>query len=204
MRRTKEDAEKTREDILNAAIRIFAEKGVARSTLNEIAKAANVTRGAIYWHFENKTQVFEALYERLHRPFVDMIMDDLHKDHPAPLEQLRDLCIKLLLDLEHDEEKRQALTLFLIKCDYSGELAVLKDTHRKKKAESMKLFQRYFEKAKKTGKLPLEADPYLLAQSISCYMKGILIEYLDDICGFNIREKAPKLIQLYFSSVVPH
>ncbi|MCB1581148.1 MAG: TetR family transcriptional regulator, partial [Alphaproteobacteria bacterium] len=40
MRRTKEESEKTREDLLNAAVRIFSEKGVARSTLDEIAKAA--------------------------------------------------------------------------------------------------------------------------------------------------------------------
>jgi len=201
MRRTKEDAEKTREDILNAAVRIFAEKGVARSTLNEIAKAANVTRGAIYWHFENKTQIFEALHERLHRPFVAMIMEDLEKDHPEPLEQLRDLCVKLLLDLEHNEEKRQALSLFLIKCDYSGDLSALKEAHREKKAESMQLFQLYFEKAKKTGKLSADADPCLLAQCISCFMKGILFEYLDDPEGFNIRDRAPKLIQLLFGTI---
>ena len=100
MRRTKEESEKTREDLLNAAVRIFSEKGVARSTLDEIAKAAGVTRGAVYWHFENKTQIFEALHERLHRPFVDMILEDLEKDHPEPMVQLRNLCIQIMLDLE--------------------------------------------------------------------------------------------------------
>lgn len=201
MRRTKEESEKTREDLLNAAVRIFSEKGVARSTLDEIAKAAGVTRGAVYWHFENKTQIFEALRERLHRPFVDMILEDLEKDHPEPMRQLRDLCIQIMLDIEKDEQKQQNLILFLMKSDYSGDLAPYKDKHREKKAESMRLFKRYIEKAKKAGKLNTQADPELLTQCISCFMKGILFEYLDNPEGFDIENKAPKLITLFFSNL---
>lgn len=201
MRRTKEESEKTREDLLNAAVRIFSEKGIARSTLDEIAKAANVTRGAVYWHFENKTQIFDALHERLHRPLIEMILEDLEKDHPEPLTQLRDLCLQLLLDIEKDEQKRQALSLFMMKCDYSGDLAPYKDKHREKKAESMRLFKRYIEKAKKAGKLYTKTDPELLTQCISCFMKGILFEYLDIPEGFDIENKAPKLINLFFSNL---
>ena len=43
MRRTKEEAEQTRNAILEAAVDVFTEKGVARATLEQIAKAANVT-----------------------------------------------------------------------------------------------------------------------------------------------------------------
>ncbi len=60
-------------------------------------------RGCFQPLTENKTQIFDALHERLHRPFVDMILEDLEKDHPEPLVQLRDLCIKILLDLEQNE-----------------------------------------------------------------------------------------------------
>lgn len=201
MKRTKEESEKTREDILNAAVQIFSEKGVAQSTLDEIAKAAHVTRGAIYWHFENKTQIFDALHERLHRPLIDMILEDLEKDHPEPLTQLRDLCLQLFLDLKKDVQKRQALILFMMKCNYSGDLASYKDKHREKKAESMRLFKRYIEKAKKAGKLRAEADPELLTQCISCFMKGILFEYLDNPGGFDIENKAPKLINLFFHTL---
>lgn len=199
MRRTKEDAEKTREDILNAAIRIFSEKGVARSTLEEIAKSAGVTRGAVYWHFDNKTQIFDALHEWLHRPFIGMILEDLEKNHPEPLVQLCDLWTKLLIDLDQDDQKKQAFILFMRKCNYSGDLAPYKEKHKEKKAESTRLFQRYFEKAKKAGKLKSDADPALLTQGMSCYMKGILFEYLDDPEKFDMKTKAPALVRLFFS-----
>lgn len=198
MRRTKEEAENTREAILNAATRVFSEKGVAGTTLEDIARAAHVTRGAVYWHFKNKTEIFDALHERLHRPLVEIIMEDLEKDHPEPLVQLRDLCIKLLLDLEKDEQKRQALNLFLLKCDYAGDLAPFKEKHLRKKEEKQKAFSRYFEKARQKGKLPPDADPELLTQAICCYTKGILFDYLDNPETFDMPRKAPEMINLFF------
>ena len=198
MRRTKEEAEQTREDILNAAVRIFSQKGVGQTSLDEIAKAANVTRGAVYWHFKNKVEIFDALFENLHRPVLDMIMDDLEKDHPEPLKQLRDLCVGLLVSLEKDEYKRQALILFFRKCNYAGDLEIYKEKHDRKKMEKQKAFTRYFDKAKAKGKLPADADCDLLTQAVGCYMKGILFEYLDNPEELDIREKAPMLIDLFF------
>ena len=58
MRRTKAEAEETRQAILAAAERVFFKKGVANSSLDEVAAAAGVTRGAIYWHFSSKTDLF--------------------------------------------------------------------------------------------------------------------------------------------------
>src|SRR3546814_1649852 len=57
LRRTKEEALETRESILDAAERIFFERGVSRTTLDQIARAASVTRGAVYWHFQNKSDL---------------------------------------------------------------------------------------------------------------------------------------------------
>ena len=72
MRRTKAEAEQTRQAILAAAIRVFLERGVARATLDEIATAAGVTRGAIYWHFRDKLEIFLALEERIGPPNAEV------------------------------------------------------------------------------------------------------------------------------------
>ena len=64
-RRTKEDAQKTRELLIEAAENVFYDKGVSKASLSDIAESAGVTRGAIYWHFKNKHDVFEAMIERL-------------------------------------------------------------------------------------------------------------------------------------------
>ena len=67
-RRTKEEAQETRGRILDAAESVFHEKGVAHSSLAEIAQVAGVTRGAIYWHFKDKADLFEAMMDRVTLP----------------------------------------------------------------------------------------------------------------------------------------
>ena len=59
-RRTKEEAAATRDSILDAAEKLFVEQGVSRTTLQHIATEAGVTRGAIYWHFDDKSALFNA------------------------------------------------------------------------------------------------------------------------------------------------
>src|ERR1700761_7277297 len=48
-------------EILDAALRVFAEKGFSAARMEDIAKAAGVTKGTIYLYFENKEQVFKSL-----------------------------------------------------------------------------------------------------------------------------------------------
>lgn len=60
-RRTKEDAEKTRVQILEAALKVFSEKGYSRTTFVDIAKEIGLTKGAVYWHFKTKPELLTAL-----------------------------------------------------------------------------------------------------------------------------------------------
>ncbi len=204
MKRTKENAQETRDNILNAAADVFSHHGVAKSTLDQIAKKASVTRGAIYWHFKNKNEIYDALHERLHNPLMAMLMEKMEEEHQDPILHLRDICINLLLDLEKDKQKRQALSLFLIKADYSGDLAIYKDKHYKKKQEGRAAFKQYFDKAKVQGRLPENTDTSFLTVSIQCYMKGILLEYFNNLEDFDIKKQAPRLINLFFGNFTKH
>lgn len=60
-RRTKEDALKTRQLLIESAIQQFALRGVTSTTLADIADAAGVTRGAVYWHFASKAELFNEM-----------------------------------------------------------------------------------------------------------------------------------------------
>ncbi len=53
----------TRKQILDASLRLFSEKGFARTSVRDIAQAAGITDAAIYYHFESKRELFEALIE---------------------------------------------------------------------------------------------------------------------------------------------
>lgn len=76
MRKTKTEALKTKEHLMLAALETFYRKGIARTSLNEIAQAAGVTRGALYWHFKNKEDLFDALFQRICDDIENCIAQD--------------------------------------------------------------------------------------------------------------------------------
>lgn len=58
MKKAKEDAMLTRQSILDAAFKCFFENGFNKTTLDMIAREASVTRGAVYWHFKDKSEIY--------------------------------------------------------------------------------------------------------------------------------------------------
>src|SRR5947209_7165062 len=98
-RRTKAASEATRELLLDTAERIFREHGVTRTTLAEIATAAGVTRGAVYWHFRDKADLFGEMCARARSPMKTMLERAGGDTHDDPLATLRTLCIDTLTHL---------------------------------------------------------------------------------------------------------
>lgn len=78
--RRAEYTESTRDAVLDNAARLFVEQGYGATSLDEVAAAARVTKGAIYHHFSNKAALMTALidrlerdeHDRLHRRFVEL------------------------------------------------------------------------------------------------------------------------------------
>ncbi|MGK4004069.1 TetR family transcriptional regulator [Sorangium sp. So ce1036] len=122
MRRTKEEAAATREQILDAALLVFSRKGYAAATLQDVAAEAGLTRGAVYWHFKGKAELYTALLgERLAR--ANAVFSEALSSTPSPLEALERLLTRSLEYLEEDPEYRAVLSLSLFKTELSPELA---------------------------------------------------------------------------------
>jgi len=198
-RKTKAEALATRADIVDAAIRVFMERGVSGSTLEQIAEAAGVTRGAIYWHFKNKLEIFRELNDEVQSNLIQSLLEDLDRDHPQPLEQLRELCIGLLTDLDCNPRKRHILRILLLRCDYSGEMEVQLQQQQDNQRKNSRLFANYFRRAIEKGHLDREVDPNVLALSLICYMSGIVFEYFRCPAALNLKSNMPKLVDQFFA-----
>ena len=93
-RKTKADAQITRDQLLDAAEFLFQERGVSRTSLQQIADQAGLTRGAIYWHFKDKGELFCAMVDRVHLPFEEII-EQLQQDAShSPLTRLRQIMLR--------------------------------------------------------------------------------------------------------------
>lgn len=201
VRRTKEEALETRGRIMEAAIDVFFERGVANATLNDIAARADVTRGAIYWHFKNKLDIFYALNDKLQLSFVDAIRADLENDHPHPLLQLERLCTEMLVDLEADKEVFKILSIMFFKCDYSGEMGIFLHAQNDRRKQNVELFARYFGRAKTHQHLAADVDPSMLSLALLSYISGLVFDYLRDPSMISLGNDAPRLMRLFFRNL---
>ena len=123
MRRTKAEAEETRQAILAAAERVFFKKGVANASLDEVAVAAGVTRGAIYWHFSSKTDLFIGLYKSVALPESDLLdFGDPDLKGLTLLAKIEEAACKWLALLAQDEQRQRIMTISL-RTSYSDEFA---------------------------------------------------------------------------------
>ncbi|MBM5782798.1 MAG: TetR family transcriptional regulator, partial [Pelagibacterales bacterium] len=176
----------------------FVTKGFVRSTLEEIATKANVTRGAVYWHFKNKYDIFSALQDELYQPLTTSILEDMKKNCDDSLNQLENLCIKLLVELDNDDTKKKILKIFLCKCDYSCGMEDIVERQRNQKLKNIDLFSQYFERAQKNQILVKDINPKTAAISLACYMSGIVTEYLRNPQLFSLKEQAQLLVKQFF------
>lgn len=85
-----ERSEATRDALIAAGRELFAERGYAAVGTEEIVRAAGVTRGALYHHFDGKRDLFEAIYESIEAELAQRIADGaLDAGATAPLEAMR-------------------------------------------------------------------------------------------------------------------
>lgn len=71
--RKAEQSEATRETLLAIARALFTIRGYAATSIEEIVRQAEVTRGALYYHFNSKQQIFRAVYDDLDRELAEQL-----------------------------------------------------------------------------------------------------------------------------------
>ena len=193
-RRTKEEAEETRIQILDATERVFHEKGVSRASLAEIAAAAGVSRGAIYWHFENKTDLFQAMLERIRMPIEELARASESEDEPDPLGRMHQLLVRLLKRVELDPQSRRIHEILRHKVEYTEELGDLRQKMQDQSAECDLRITKALRNAVSRGQLPANLDCRRAAISVHAYMEGIQTNWLLVPDGFSLAGEAENLV----------
>jgi len=108
LKRTKEEAEETRKNLINIALREFVKHGYDKITLENIAQKAGVTRGAIYWHFKNKSDLMESLIKQKDYESLEIMKNIFEAQDLTPLAKLEDLVFGNFPDLNDKEAKNYA------------------------------------------------------------------------------------------------
>ncbi len=198
VRKTKENAELTKQSIIHAAREVFLARGVSRTTMEHIAAHAGVTRGAIYWHFKNKIDVFHAMREQVFLPLIDR-MDDtlLTSGSESPLACIENFLLGTIQVLDESIETRQIYEIMMIKCEYVDEFSdVLQQILSNCSGITEKIALTY-ERASTKGELREGLDPQELAKDTNLFFTGLLHMWVKDISGTGFRRNASELIQFH-------
>jgi TetR/AcrR family acrAB operon transcriptional repressor len=200
-RRTREAALATREQLLDAAERVFHSRGVGHTSLAEVADAAGVTRGAIYWHFRSKAELFKAMVERVEMP-MDAALEELTGEPlDDPLGQARDLAVRALLHLASSERTRAVFDVVFLRCEYTEDLLAVQAQHLQERALCIARCAGAFRQAVKTGQLPADTDVELAARGLYAYVGGLMRDACESPQEYDLAASAPPLIDLYFEGL---
>jgi TetR/AcrR family acrAB operon transcriptional repressor len=176
-RRTKAEAEETRRRLLEVAERIFHAKGVATTSLEEIACEAGVTRGAVYWHFANKADLFMALFDDAPLIHEDLLAPQALGEHPDPLALVEQLAVDALTLLAADERRQRIYTILTL-CEYRDDLGQV----LQRKIEAMDRvhaqFVSAFAEAARRGALAPCWTPEAAAATFHWLFQGIIVDWL--------------------------
>ncbi len=177
-RKTKEDAEATRSSILDAAELCFLKKGVARTTLDDIAAQAGHTRGAVYWHFANKLEVFEGVMERVESPFITQLDQIASSNGDQPLQTLRQFHITVFEELTHNEHTRNAVEISYLHCELAEETRPILSREQRGATQFHERMKETFAHARRLKQLRADLDPAVCAMTFRCATSGLIREWL--------------------------
>jgi TetR/AcrR family acrAB operon transcriptional repressor len=199
-RRTKEEALETRNRILDTAERVFLKRGVSRTSLDDIAEAAGVTRGAIYWHFKNKADLFEAMMERVSLPMEDM---QAHVDGNLedPLDSVRACALRVLEHVTTDPQSRRVQEICHFKVEYVDEMEQLRARHVECRTNALALVERGLRSAAKKGLLAPGVNPRLAAIGLHAMVVGLIQSWALDPKSLALSRFAEPVIDSYLDGI---
>jgi TetR/AcrR family acrAB operon transcriptional repressor len=199
VRRTKAEALETRSVILDAAEQVFFERGVSQTSLTQIASHAGLTRGAIYWHFSGKGDLFMAMHERAYLPQRMFLESQKLLDDERPLQALERTMRESMRRFAKDERAKRVYSILVLRCEYVGEMESVMCAHREGEDHMQDVIHAVFTKARAIGELHADIDPRTASNVCVGAMTGILTEWLRRNESFDLVEAADMTLGALFA-----
>ena len=201
VRRTKADAQVTRTSLLDAAEHLFQARGVSRTSLNDIALAAGTTRGAIYWHFKDKADLFNAMMDRVVLPLEEALESKVIPDAMDPIGEIRAALLEALRKTANDEQTRRVFDVATHKVEYVDELVAVQQRHLRVRNQWLAHTRQAMERAVtlRGEKLPLDVNTAALGLHVM--VNGLIQSWLLDQQAFDLLDVGRQTIDTYLDGL---
>jgi AcrR family transcriptional regulator len=162
-------SEQTRDRIVLAAARLFARKGYSATSIADISREIDLTKGALYHHFAGKEAIFYAVVDRIRRTWRAMVAREVvsSRDAVTRLEILLDRQARFL---QTDETFCLVLNGLMSEMDgvNADFLGVLQDVY----SELARFIEQIIVHGQEAGKIRLDLDPSLTALAMVGMLRG--------------------------------
>ena len=203
VRKTQAETQKTYRQLIESALALFRRQGVANTTIEQIARNADVTRGAVYWHFDNKEAIVRALWEDYVYPLIrrlQVALRDLDPERPG--EHFREILLITLNDLMKQQETALAVRILLRSvefCEQQTELQSIAFTQRREIHETLVTA---LERLRLEGHLASDLPAEILAGGLLSYLHGLLDMNLMVDSPVCVVDDIPQLLDLFLDGML--
>ncbi len=164
----------TRENIIDAAIRLFLKDGVSRTTLEKIATEAGYTRGAVYHHFENKAKLLHELHVLIKPPAEELMSSIDNSVGDDPLTVLRNDIADSLSGMMADPHNRDIHAIFLHNCEFVDRINPMVESECRNADCIREMFMAHLGKAVAEGKMRKDVCVETAANALLCFCYGMI------------------------------
>ncbi|MGD2155592.1 MAG: TetR family transcriptional regulator [Anaerolineales bacterium] len=201
MRRTKEEAEVTKQNLLAAGLEVFSRKGYKATRVEDIVRQANVTTGALYHHFGGKSELYTTLIEKSSAR-ANQLVQQIVEEGGTPANVLRRLLVRSFEFGEEDEEYRAVIELSLKETANSPELSKIS----KQILESRRMLAQFFENLIRegiaVGEFNPDTSPEDAALTLVGFMNGMGFIWVQDPDFFSIKDRAESLVETFLLGIL--
>lgn len=193
MRKTKEDTNLTKQTLLDSARKMFLEKGYSATTLSDIVINANLTRGAAYWHFKNKEEIYKAVIIR------ELDIMQTHKNNilnDCKLTTENKLLEILSLPLELPDTYYLVNSVSLLVSNYE-QLIILENMIQERKKSLHQFFYSFLDSGVSHNDIKLTSDVDTVASMLFILFEGLYFHSREnnDFTKDNLRKFLHSIIQ---------
>jgi len=200
MKRTKEEAAITREQLLSKALRVFSKKGYAATTLEDIAREAEVTRGAIYWHFGSKAELYNTLI-REYSNRGGAIMQQAVSEGGTLVDILRRVFVRQLQAVEEDTALRALMEIQLFKTGLVAELEEGRQQQIEGSVGLVEMLAGIMGQGVQAGLLRSDLDPKEMARAYLGFQNGLIHLWLTAPNQFSLKNSADSFADILMAGL---
>jgi AcrR family transcriptional regulator len=168
-------SQETANRIFNQALRIFLKKGYHGTSIDDITKAARLSKGALYWHFKGKEALLRKIIEEFEKSFLDQMIHTVGKIKGGALDKIEKY---IRFNSAFAYYNRELCVSFET---LAGELI---GTHHRIEANFKRIYKKYQQflsdliiQGKKEGVFKKELNTDLAALAIMAFHHGVLVQW---------------------------